>query len=58
MNGSNFVADCIMALICLFGLGGGIYLISLGSVLSIISGLIAFCLAGAFTWGAFVDFNK
>ena len=58
MKLSNIIGDSITALICLCGLGGGVYLISLGSVLTIISGLIVVCIAGAFTWGAFVDFNK
>ena len=58
MKISDFIADCITALICLCGLGGGVYLISLGSVLTITSGIVVFCIAVAFTWGAFVNFNK
>ena len=54
---SNFIADCITASICLAGIGGAIYLISLGSILTIICGVVVLSIALAFTWGAFVDFK-
>ena len=50
---ANFIGDGITALICLAGLGGAIYLISLGSILTIICGIVLLLIAGAFTWGAF-----
>jgi hypothetical protein len=53
----NFIGDFITALICLAGLGGAIYLISLGGVLTIICGVVLLFIAGAFTWGAFIDFK-
>ena len=66
MKLSDFIADCITALICLFCIGLGVFLIwfgfnnefSLVSVLIIISGFILSFFGLTFTWGAFVDFNK
>ncbi len=53
----NFIGDCITALICFAGLGGAIYLISSGTILTIICGFVLLFIAGAFTWGAFIDFK-